>query len=175
MLRCGSESFESELTYRQNRYATLTGVQDVFQICERSSYELHRCVWECALTYCHSLGKLMIQSQSTTVSIEPAHISVFRDSLDKIKVLTHCFERSGWIRWCLVRKRTHNRSTPVSWGGTRFNTLKRYEITHTKIKCWEVSRVSGISAKLERRLKRENGREGRASAICVFVRRTGSG
>jgi hypothetical protein len=58
----------------------------------------------------------------------------------------------------------------VSWGGTRFNTLKRYEITHTKIKCWEVSRVSGISAKLERRLKRENGREGKGISymrICT--------
>jgi hypothetical protein len=31
-LRCGLEGFGSELTYRQNRYATLTGVQDVFQI-----------------------------------------------------------------------------------------------------------------------------------------------
>jgi len=41
--RCAAlEGFES--THRQNKYATLTGVQDVFQICEISPYELHRCV-----------------------------------------------------------------------------------------------------------------------------------
>ena len=85
-------------TYRQNKYATLTGVQDVFHICEISLRELHRCVLvgEKGLTYFHSLGKLMIQSQRTTVSIEQAYISVTvtNDSIDKMKVLTHCFERS---------------------------------------------------------------------------------
>jgi hypothetical protein len=85
------ESFE--LTYRQNKYATLTGVQDVFQICEISPCELHRYAGGKGLTYCHSLGKLMIQSQRTTVSIQ-AYISVIDDSIYKIKVLTHCFERS---------------------------------------------------------------------------------
>lgn len=43
MFKCtGLEVFES--TYRQNKYATLTGVQDVFQICEILPCELHRCV-----------------------------------------------------------------------------------------------------------------------------------
>ena len=92
MLRCELEVFEP--TYRQNKYATLTGVHDVFQICEVSSYELYRWVGNTVLTYFHSLGKLMIQSQRTTVSIEQAHISVIYDSIDKIKVLTHCFEKS---------------------------------------------------------------------------------
>src|SRR6266566_1568802 len=73
-----------EWTYRQNKYATLTGVQDVFQICEISPCEVHRCVGGKGLTYCHSLGKLMIQSQRTTVSIQ-AQISVINDSIDKIK------------------------------------------------------------------------------------------
>jgi hypothetical protein len=92
MFRCAAlEVFES--TYRQNKYATLTGVQDVFQICEISSCELNRCVGGEGLTYCHSLGKLMIQSQRTTVSIQ-VHISVVKDSIDKMKALTHCFERS---------------------------------------------------------------------------------
>ncbi len=69
MFRCVAlEGFES--TYRQNKYATLTGVQDVFQICEISPCELDGCVGGKGLTYCHSLGKLMIQSQRTTVSIE---------------------------------------------------------------------------------------------------------
>ncbi len=36
----------------------------------------------------------MIQSQRTTVSIEQAQISTIYGSVHKIKVLTHCFERS---------------------------------------------------------------------------------
>lgn len=93
MFKCtGLEVFES--TYRQNKYATLTGVQDVFQICEILPCELHRCVGGERLTYCHSLGKLMIQSQRTTVSIEQAHISATNDSMDRVNVLTHCFGRS---------------------------------------------------------------------------------
>jgi len=92
MFRCAAlEIFES--TCRQNKYATLTGVQDVFQICEITPCESHRYVGGKGLTYCHSLGKLMIQSQRTTVSIQ-AHMSVINDSIDKMKVLTHCFERS---------------------------------------------------------------------------------
>ena len=83
-----------ESTYRQNKYATLTGVQDVFQICEILQCELYRCVGGKGLTYCHSLGKLMIQSQRTTVSIERAHISIINDSEDRMNILTHRFGRS---------------------------------------------------------------------------------
>jgi hypothetical protein len=55
--------------------------------------------------------------------------------------------------WLGERKDAQQKYTCVL-GEARINNLKGYEITHTKIKCWEVSRVSGMAAKLERRLKR---------------------
>ena len=174
-LRCGLEGFASELTYRQNRYATLTGVQDVFQIYEISSYGFYRYVGESVLTYCHSLGKLIIQSQRTTVSFGHAYISIFYDSVDKIKVLTHCFEKSeGWFRRQGRGRTAEVHLCPgevVNLNVKHLGGCERF--THTKIKCWEVSRVSGITAKLEIRPIREDEREERASALCVFVRMTG--
>jgi hypothetical protein len=59
-----------ETLYRQKRYATLTGVQDVFQIYKIPAYETGVCLEESAPTYCHSLGKLIIQSHRTTASIK---------------------------------------------------------------------------------------------------------
>ena len=45
-------------------------------------------------TYCHSLGKLMIQSQRTTVSIKQVHIVVIYNSIYRTKILTHRFKKS---------------------------------------------------------------------------------
>ena len=60
----------SETPYRQKRYAALTGVQVVFQIYDVLAYKLYKCAEECEPTYCHSLGKLMIQSHRTTASVK---------------------------------------------------------------------------------------------------------
>lgn len=73
-------------------------------------------------TYCHSLGKLMIQSQRTTVSIKQAHIVVTYNSIYKTKMLTHGFKKShsgldSGPMTLLGRRATstHNKSTLVSW------------------------------------------------------------